>query len=199
MPENTDQLPVTEELVSLIHLLKARFQYCTNQNTLAKKFGVHPPLDWWIECKKLFFSEFSHEVIGMGLPQNEITFRTLTDLMSFYPEDLNTTPYADLPKLFAFDPWKGIIKLDPKPIAVEPTSNPIECKCPKCGANMTKPDSVIRTYSNKNDGPDKECTGFYKIHGDSVFFETNRNMSFQGGRYDLLSDSDKCAHCDKQI
>lgn len=85
-------------------------------------------------------------------------------------------------------------------------------KCPKCGAeiepymsfdveNMNVCDcgqhlsdncSVVRSYTNKDNGPDKTCMGHYDDNGD---FEPDERVDLSGGRYDLVDGSDKCYNC----
>lgn len=68
-------------------------------------------------------------------------------------------------------------------------------KC-SCGQDLTTRNSVRRTYTNKDDGPDKHGYGHYEENGD---FETDNTVHLGDGRYDLVDGSDTCATCGEVI
>ena len=70
-------------------------------------------------------------------------------------------------------------------------------RCPHCKADLTKPESVVRTYVSKSDEHgDAYGHGHYDAEG---CFEPDRAAHLGGGNYDLLDDSDHCAACEGQL
>lgn len=69
-------------------------------------------------------------------------------------------------------------------------------RCPTCGANLTLPSSVVRSYFDKDGGEDVQGYGhFLPDHT----FEPDRAACLSGGRYDLADNSDRCDHCDTVV
>ena len=71
-------------------------------------------------------------------------------------------------------------------------------KCNECGANLTKTNSVIREYINK-DGENSGDSVFSYGHYENDYFESDSFNGFDSGRYDLCDDSDKCCSCGEQL
>lgn len=101
-----DEVLVTGALLSLIIVLhSARHQFISESN-LAEELGLDKPDDYWKRCDDLFFKRFSKEVQLIGLAANQQTFEALMRMK--VSDELMQTPYAELPKKFAFDPWLGM-------------------------------------------------------------------------------------------
>lgn len=72
--------------------------------------------------------------------------------------------------------------------------------CPHCLADLTAENSVVRNYVNKSDeegAEDVSACGHYE--GEDPDFESDSFSGFNGGDFDLLSDSDKCEACNGQL
>ena len=65
-------------------------------------------------------------------------------------------------------------------------------KCPKCGSDLTKNDSVTRTYINKDDKGNVRASGHYD---EQECFEPDQSVDLSTGRFDLVCGSDTCTNC----
>jgi hypothetical protein len=74
--------------------------------------------------------------------------------------------------------------------------------CPNtiCGEDLTKPQSILREYVNKDKGASVFCLGHYqKDSTGDYFFEPDESVDLSSGRYDLAEDSDSCIICDQRL
>lgn len=65
-----------------------------------------------------------------------------------------------------------------------------------CGQHLSDNCSVVRTYINKDEGPEKKCMGHYDENGD---FEPDERVDLSEGRYDLVDGSDACYNCKSTV
>ena len=68
--------------------------------------------------------------------------------------------------------------------------------CKNCGADLTKRNTVVREYVNKDDGPNRYGDGHYNEDGD---FEPDRGVDLSDGRYDNVDGSDTCGNCGEVV
>ena len=72
-----------------------------------------------------------------------------------------------------------------------------QCDNISCKADLTKPFSVTRRYDDKDDPENSvESDGHYE---DGEHFESDDNISLNGGRFDISDNSDKCASCESLL
>lgn len=73
------------------------------------------------------------------------------------------------------------------------TLKPVEgLKCNGCKTCLHDSASIVRTYTNKDDGANVKCHGHYDENGG---FEADEKVDLSNGRYDLCELSDKCSNC----
>lgn len=70
--------------------------------------------------------------------------------------------------------------------------------CPNCGSRLDLESAVRREYVNK-DGESQDDSVFALGHYKHDEFLSDEFPGFPNSRFDLLDDSDTCAHCEHQL
>ena len=102
---------VTVGLVSLIEVLHTAKKLYIAESMMAMNMNRPGPALYWDRCEDLFTGQLAEDARSLGL---KITLKTFEVLMAVKTEDgkLDATAQDMLPKVFSFDSWFGIQRLD---------------------------------------------------------------------------------------
>ncbi len=107
--KDEDTVRVTSALLSFVAILHALRQLYINETSLAEDFGARPKIDFLKEFENKFTTDYAAEADKIGLKRNRITFEALMRME--WPEEVLNTSFSELPKRYAFNPWRGLIRI----------------------------------------------------------------------------------------
>lgn len=80
-----------------------------------------------------------------------------------------------------------------------PTKETPRCEdfcCSECGIDLSRPQSIKRTYTSKRDDSKVSGYGHYDKNGD---YDPDVKADLSNGSYDLVEGSDTCSNCENTV
>lgn len=112
MTENTDNIPLTGAILSLIVSLQSYRRAFIHEAIICDDLNLPRQGNHMDKCKNIFFHDYKRYALASGLQLNESTFKSM--MRTNVTDELLQVPTEDLPNLYAFNTFSGVIKLDDK-------------------------------------------------------------------------------------
>lgn len=111
--DDNENIPVTVAMLCLISAIQHHAKAYINESIVSRELNLPEPESYLDRCKKLFTGQYAESAKAIGLPLNNITFKTILSVQ--LTDDMNMMEPNALKSEFIFNPWTGIKKITPEP------------------------------------------------------------------------------------